>query len=170
MTSPMGFRGTAAVPNLPTPPTGFAVAAYPTYAQAQGAVEHLVKHNFSIPDLTIVGSDLQMVERVTGRLTAGKLTAAGAASGAWMGLFVGLLMSFFAPVQNGVLLLILAAVAIGAGFGAVMGYLGYSVAKGRRDFTSASQVVARRYDVLCQPRSAEQARDLLSRMELGLRG
>ena len=71
MTSPMGFRGTAAVPNLPTPPTGFAVAAYPTYAQAQGAVEHLVKHNFSIPDLTIVGSDLQMVERVTGRLTAG---------------------------------------------------------------------------------------------------
>ncbi len=170
MTSPMGFRGTAAVPNLPTPPTGFAVAAYPTYAQAQGAVEHLVKHNFSIPDLTIVGSDLQMVERVTGRLTAGKLAAAGVASGAWMGLFVGLLMSFFAPVQTGVLLLILAAVAIGAGFGAVMGYLGYSVAKGRRDFTSASQVVARRYDVLCQPRSAEQARDLLSRMELGLRG
>ena len=51
-----------------------------------------------------------------------------------------------------------------------MGYLGYSVAKGRRDFTSASQVVARRYDVLCQPRTAEQARDLLSRMELGQRG
>ncbi len=170
MTSPLGFRGTAAVPNLPTPPTGFAVAAYPTYAQAQGAVEHLIKHNFAIQDLTIVGSDLQMVERVTGRLTAGRLAAAGAASGAWMGLFVGLLMGFFAPVQGGVLLLILAAVAIGAAFGAVMGYLGYSVAKGRRDFTSASQVVARRYDVLCQPRTAEQARDLLSRMELGQRG
>ena len=57
-----------------------------------------------------------------------------------------------------------------AAFGAVMGYLGYSVAKGRRDFTSASQVVARRYDVLCEPRSAEQARDLLTRMELGQRG
>ena len=170
MTSPMGFRGTAAVPNLPTPPTGFAVAAYPTYAQAQGAVEHLVKHNFSIPDLTIVGSDLQMVERVTGRLTAGKLAAAGAASGAWIGLFVGLLMGFFSPVQGGVVLLIVVSVAIGAAFGTVMGYLGYSVAKGRRDFTSASQVVARRYDVLCQPRTAEQARDLLSRMELGIRG
>jgi hypothetical protein len=158
------------VPNLPTPPTGFAVAAYPTYAQAQGAVEHLIKHNFSIQDLTIVGSDLQLVERVTGRLTAGKLSAAGAASGGWMGLFVGLLISFFSPVVGGVLILILAAVAVGAGFGAVMGYLGYSVAKGRRDFTSASQVVARRYDVLCQPRTAEQARDLLSRMELGQRG
>jgi hypothetical protein len=170
VTSPLGFRGTAAVPNLPTPPTGFAVAAYPTYAQAQGAVEHLIKHNFAIQDLTIVGSDLQLVERVTGRLTAGKLAAAGAASGAWLGLFVGLLMGFFAPVQGGVLLLIVASVAIGAAFGAVMGYLGYSLAKGRRDFTSASQVVARRYDVLCQPRTAEQARDLLARMELGQRG
>lgn len=170
MTSPLGFRSAAAIPNIPTPPTGFAVAAYPNYAQAQAAVEHLIKHDFSIPDLTIVGSELQMVERVTGRLTAGKLAAAGAASGAWMGLFVGLLMGFFAPVQGGVLVLILVSIAIGAAFGAVMGYLGYSFAKGRRDFTSASQVVARRYDVLCQPRTAEQARDLLAKMELGLRG
>ena len=125
MTSPIGFRGNAVVPNLPTPPTGFAVAAYPTYASAQAAVEHLIKHNFSIQDVTIVGSDLQMVERVTGRMTAGKLAAAAAASGAWMGLFVGLLMFVFAPVQGAVLWLILAAVAIGAAFGAVMGYLGF---------------------------------------------
>lgn len=170
MTSPFGPRGSQAVPNLPTPPTGFAVAAYPTYAQAQGAVEHLVKHDFSIQDVTIVGSDLQMVERVIGRLTAGKLAAAGAASGAWMGLFVGMLMSFFSSVQGSVLLLILVSVAIGALFGAVMGWLGYSLARGRRDFTSTSQVVARRYDVLCEPRTAEQARELLSRMELGQRG
>jgi hypothetical protein len=169
MTSPIGFRTVGSVPNLPTPPTGFAVAAYPAYSSAQAAVEQLIKHNFSIQDVTIVGSDLQLVERVTGRLTGGKLAAAGAASGAWMGLFVGLLMFVFSPVQSGVLVLVLAAVAIGAAFGAVMGYLGYSVAKGRRDFTSASQVVARRYDVLCQPRTAEQARDILAKMELGRR-
>ena len=168
--SPLGFRSAVGRPTMPTPPTGFAVAAYPTYAQAQGAVEHLVRHDFSIQDVTIVGSDLQLVERVTGRLTAGKLAAAGAASGAWMGLFVGLLMGVFSlNVQVGALPLILVSVAVGAAFGVVMGYLGYSVAKGRRDFTSASQVVARRYDVLCQPRTAEQARDLLSRMELGTR-
>src|SRR6478735_3897866 len=110
MTSPIGFRGAAAVPNLPTPPTGFAVAAYPTYASAQAAVEHLIKHNFSIQDVTIVGSDLQLVERVTGRLTAGKLSAAGAASGAWIGLFVGLLMFVFSPVQGAILLLMLASI------------------------------------------------------------
>ncbi len=169
--SPMGFRAQGAGPQLPTPPTGFAVAAYPTYEQALKAVEHLSQQDFAVQDVTIVGSDLQLVERVTGRLTVGKLAAAGAASGAWMGLFVGMVMSFFsASVQGGVLLLIVFTVAIGAIFGAVMGTLGYRVAKGRRDFTSASQVVARRYDVLCEPRSAEQARTLLARMEMGRTG
>jgi hypothetical protein len=171
MTSPLGtsqmrFRGSAGGPSVPTPPTGFAVAAYPTYTQAQAAIEHLAKNQFSIEDVTIVGTDLQMVERVTGRLTAGKLAGAGAASGAWFGLFVGLLLSLYGRSTAG-LPLILVAVAVGAAFGAVMGYLGYSLAKGKRDFTSSSQVVARRYDVLCQPKSAEQARNLLARMELG---
>src|SRR6476660_2475706 len=146
MTSPIGFRTVGSVPNLPTPPTGFAVAAYPAYASAQAAVEQLIKHNFSIQDVTIVGSDLQLVERVTGRLTGGKPTAAGAASGAWMGLFVGLLMFVFSPVRSGVLVLLLAAVAIAAACRAGIGSLGYSVAKGRRGMTTASKVVARRYD------------------------
>jgi hypothetical protein len=169
MTSPMGFRGAGskAMPTVPTPPSGFAVAAYPTYLQAQRAVEHLTRNDFSVQDVTIVGSDLQMVERVTGKLTAGKMIGAGAASGAWMGLFVGMLMSFFSPVQGGVLLLILVSVVVGALFGAAMGWLGFSMTKGRRDFTSSSQVVARRYDLLCEPRSAETARNLLARMELG---
>jgi hypothetical protein len=171
MTSPLGtsqmrFRSGAAGPSLPTPPTGFAVAAYPTYAQAQNAIEHLAKNDFSIEDVTIVGTDLQMVERVTGRLTAGKLAGAGAASGAWFGLFVGLLMSLYGRTGAGFALIVVS-IAIGALFGAVIGYLGYSVAKGKRDFTSSSQVVARRYDVLCQPKTAEQARNLLARMELG---
>jgi len=171
MTSPVGSSslrfgggGTPGGPSLPTPPTGFAVAAYPTYAQAQAAIEHLSKGDFPIEDVTIVGTDLQLVERVTGRLTGGKLAGAGAASGAWFGLFVGLLMSFYGTRSG--FALILVAIAIGALFGAVMGYLGYSVAKGKRDFTSASQVVARRYDVLCQPRTAEQARGLLAQFEL----
>ncbi len=169
MSSPRGFRGAGsqAMPTVPTPPTGFAVAAYPTYLQAQRAVEHLAKSDFSIQDVTIVGSDLQMVERVTGKLTAGKVVGAAAASGAWMGLFVGMLMSFFSPIQGGVFLLILVSIAVGALFGAVMGWLGYSMTKGRRDFTSSSQVVARRYDLLCEPRTAEAARGLLAKLELG---
>lgn len=169
MSSSMGFRSAAAagVPNVPTQPTGFAVAAYPTYLQAQRAVEHLAKTEFSIQDVTIVGSDLQLVERVTGRLTSRKVIGAGAASGAWLGLFFGMLMSFFSPIQGSVVLLILVAIVVGSVFGAGMGWVGYSMTKGRRDFTSASQVVAHRYDVLCEPRSAENARNLLARMEMG---
>ena len=38
---------------------------------------------------------------------------------------------------------------------------------GRRDFTSSSQMVAGRYDVLCQPRNAEKARELLAKLAMG---
>nr|WP_277870487.1 hypothetical protein [Nakamurella antarctica] len=44
------------------------------------------------------------------------------------------------------------------------------MAKGRRDFTSSSQVVAGRYDVLCKPNTAEKARGFLAQMELGKHG
>ena len=85
MTAPERLRRARPVQfAMPTPPTGFAVAAYPTYAQAQAAVEYLAKNEFAVEDVTIVGSDLQLVERVTGRLTRNKVAAAGAASGAWM--------------------------------------------------------------------------------------
>lgn len=171
MTAPGTFGAQARAMAMPTPPTGFAVAAYPNYAQAQAAVEYLAVGEFAVQDVTIVGSDLQLVERVTGRLTRSKVAAAGAASGAWFGLFVGLLMGLFSTtVQGGSLLLIVVGVAIGALFGVAMGLLGYSVTKGRRDYTSSSQVVAQRYDLLCNPQTAEQARNLLAKMELGQRG
>ncbi|HKR50769.1 MAG TPA: magnesium transporter, partial [Pseudonocardiaceae bacterium] len=59
---------------------------------------------------------------------------------------------------------ILVGVATGALFGTVFAAAGYASARGRRDFSSASQLVAGRYDVLCQPRHAEQARDLLAKL------
>lgn len=42
----------------------------------------------------IIGSDLHLVEQITGRLTWPRVLLSGAASGAWFGLFVGLLLSF----------------------------------------------------------------------------
>lgn len=165
MSSPLGFGQSPARSTMPTLPTGFAVAAYPTYAQASAAVEYLGQHDFAVQDVTIVGTDLHLVERVTGKLTAGKVVAAGAASGAWMGLFFGLVMTLFSEAKA-VLILLLFTVAVGAVFGAVMGLVGYRMTKGRRDFTSASQVVATRYDLLCEPRTAEAARALLAQMQL----
>ena len=51
--------------------------------------------------------------------------------------------------------------------GVVSGAITYGASRGRRDFTSQSQIVAGRYDVLCQPRNAEKARDMLSKLALG---
>jgi hypothetical protein len=52
-------------------------------------------------------------------------------------------------------------------FGVVFAAVGYGATHGRRDFTSASQMVAGRYDVLCQPRNAEKARELLAKLAMG---
>ncbi|MCY7340415.1 MAG: hypothetical protein LH603_00730 [Pseudonocardia sp.] len=60
--------------------------------------------------------------------------------------------------------------ASGAWFGLVLAAIGYRATHGRRDFTSASQMVAGRYDVLCQPRNAEKARELLAKLAMGSLG
>lgn len=153
-------------PGLPTPPTGLPVGSYATYAEAQRAVDFLSDERFPVENVTIVGSDLQMVERVTGRLTYGRAAGAGAASGAWFGLFVGILLSLFAQESSGFLVLALAGALYGAVFGVIFGVISFSMTGGRRDFTSRSQIVAGRYDVLCQHQKAEEARNLLAKLSL----
>src|ERR671916_275731 len=106
------------MPGLPTPPTGWPIGSYATYAEAQRAVDHLADSQFA--------------------------TQAGAG-----------------------VIPILVGVATGAVFGTVFAAAGYASTRGRRDFASASQLVAGRYDVLCQPRHAEQARDLLAKLAMG---
>ena len=87
-------------------------------------------------------------------------------SGMWMGLFVGLIFALF-DQKNSTTLAVLATVAFGAAFGIVWALLGYAATKGRRDFTSVSQVVATRYEVLVEHKLAEQGRALLANMPGG---
>ena len=65
----MSFSGSARTPRDPTLPQGETVAAYGTYLEAQRAVAHLAEKDFPVQLVTIVGTDLRMVERVTGRLS-----------------------------------------------------------------------------------------------------
>jgi hypothetical protein len=158
-------RTAPGLPNLPTPPTGWPVGSYATYEEAQRAVDHLADSDFPVRDVTIVGVDLMLVERVIGRLTWSRVLMSGAASGAWFGLFVGLLLSLFSPESS--FGPILVGLASGIVFGLVFAAVGYGATRGRRDFTSASQMVAGRYDVLCQPRNAEKARELVAKLAMG---
>jgi len=155
----MSFTGRPRVPPTPTLPKGEQVASYGTYLDAQRAVDHLADKQFPVQLVTIVGTDLRMVERVTGRLSYPRVAAAGLASGAWFGLFVGLLLTLFSTGSQSFSLL--AAILIGAAFGMLFSVITYSFTGGKRDFTSASQIVAGSYSVLCAVEQAHKARALL---------
>lgn len=157
-------RQNSVAPKLPTLPQGEQIAVHSTYLDAQKAVEALSDKGFPVQQVTIVGTDLKMVERVTGRLTYPRVAVAGMASGAWFGLFVGLLLTMFSP--EGSLYSIVAAVGIGAGFGLLFSVLSFSLTRGKRDFTSSSQIVAASYAVLCQRETAGQATQILREADL----
>lgn len=156
----MSFSGQARIPRTPTPPQGETVARYDTYVEAQRAVDHLADKSFPVQMVTIVGADLRMVERVTGRLSYPRAAIGGFVSGAWFGLFVGLLLTLFS--EPGGSSPLLAAILIGGAFGLLFSVLTYSLSRGRRDFTSSSQIVASSYAVLCKAEKAHQARQLLA--------
>jgi hypothetical protein len=140
------------------------VATCPTYADAQALVDRLSDDGFPVEHLDIVGSDLKLLERVTGRLTNTSAAAAGAASGAWFGLFVGLLLGLFST--DGWLGLILAGLVIGAVWGALFGYLGHAALRGQRDFASTQALLAGRYDVVARDGQADAAREAMRKAGL----
>lgn len=147
---------------LPTPPKGWPIGSYPTYAEAQKAVDYLSDQQFPVQQVTIVGVDLMQVERVTGRLSWPKVLGGGVLTGAWLGIFVGLVLGFFGhPMQA-----LLTGLIAGIIFGLITSAIPYAMAKGTRDFSSTMQLVAGRYDVLCDPQNAEKARDMLARLKL----
>lgn len=156
------FRaGGRAAQMLPTPPRGDTIARYPTYLEAQRAVDHLSDNGFPVQFVTIVGTGLRMVERVTGRLTYSIVAVRSLLSGAYFGAMVGVLLNLFTNANATV---IVAGALFGAGFSVIFGLIAYSLTGGRRDFSSVSQVVATEYEVLCMPEQAGQARQLLSQL------
>ncbi len=71
------------------------LGVYDQYVKAQQIVDYLSDKEFPVQNLEIVGTELRSIERVTGRLTRGKIATGGALSGFWIGLFVGIAFSLF---------------------------------------------------------------------------
>jgi hypothetical protein len=61
---------------------------------------------------------------------------------------------------------LIAGVLAGIFFGVITSSVQYAMARGTRDFSSTMQLVAGRYDVLCDPQGAETGRDLLARLNI----
>jgi hypothetical protein len=144
---------------MPKLPKGEPVATYETYDEAQKAVVALAEADFPVTQVSIVGNELTSVERVTGKLTYARAAVAGGASGAWLGLFLGLVTFLFSPVPN--VSSVIGAIIIGLGFGAIFGIVSYSITRRRRDFTSVMQVIATSYSVVVEPDSLHRARNVL---------
>lgn len=158
--TPFSRRGAG----LPSVPEGDPIGTYDSYAEAQQVVDKLARADFDVRQLAIIGNDLKTVERVTGKLSYGRAAAGGAASGAWFGLFAGILLFIISASPNYGFLL--AAVLIGAGFGMLFGVVTYGVNRRRRDFTSTHQVLASNYQVIAPSSQIARVQELLSRSDL----
>ncbi|MGH9280225.1 MAG: general stress protein [Acidimicrobiales bacterium] len=136
------------------------VASYPTYEAAEAAVERLARDGFAVENLAIVGTDLRLVEQVTGRMDAATAAVLGAASGAAAGFVLALLSLLF--VRGSAALAVATYWLIGGAVaGAVLGVLAHARTAGRHDFSSVSRMEASRYDLMS---TDDVADDALSRL------
>ena len=139
------------------------VGIYSSYADAQKAVDFLADAKFEVQNLAIVGTDLKSVERVLGRRNWGTVITQGLQSGISTGLLVGLGDVDLHSTLS-ILLLLLVSLAIGVSLGVGFSAAAYAMSRGRRDFTSVTQTIATKYEVLCEHKVAAQAREMLQGM------
>lgn len=127
------------------PATHRVLGSYATYSEAQRVVDQLSDAKFPVQYIGIIGNDVRLTEKVTGRLTVARAALAGTATGAWLGLFIGFVFWIVSPWAPEALL---SGVLLGAFFGAAWGAAAHLLTRGRRDFTSVSGLEAATYDVV----------------------
>jgi hypothetical protein len=128
------------------------------YEDAQALVDRLSDDGFPVDHLTIVGRDLRIVERVTGRLDGVRAALSGALSGAFWGVLFGLLFGvWFAHDGTSLLGILLYWILVGAAFGLILALVLYAIGGHRRNFTSVVGMEADRYEVLVDEPFAEEA-------------
>lgn len=162
------FGRTRPMDEARTVPTGETIGSYTSYLDAQKAVDYLADEKFPVQHVSIVGNDLKIVERVTGRLNYPRVALTGAMTGAWFGLFIGVMLSFFDSAANAgqAPLNVMTSVLLGAALWMLFAIIGYAAQRGKRDFTSTNQVLASSYDVIVTPDVAGEARRLLAQLPM----
>jgi hypothetical protein len=136
------------------------VASFTDYLAAQKAVDTLSDRKFAVERVQIVGTDLRMVEQVYGRLNWSRAALGGVATGAWIGLFVALLLWIIVE-EIGLLAALAWGLVNGAIFGLIFGLVTYAFTGGRRDFISRSAILPQHYDVMVESAYASEARAVL---------
>ncbi|MFC7489631.1 MULTISPECIES: general stress protein [unclassified Knoellia] len=163
-TQPTRGLGPAAAARILSLEYPMSLGVHDTYASAQKVVDYLSDHEFPVENVLIVGTDLKQLERVTGRLTRSRILLGGLLSGAWLGLLIGLIFALF-DTSGFSWTSVVATVVFGSVFGAIWALVGYSLTGGQRDFTSVTQVVATKYEVLTEHKHATRGRELIAEMD-----
>ncbi|MGO1434941.1 MAG: general stress protein [Canibacter sp.] len=149
------------VPALTQMPEGEIVSTYDRYEDVQQAVDVLARADFPVRQLSIVGNGLRSVERITAKLSYGRIAMMGAGSGAYLGIFFGIILFIFQPGASGILGVFFAALVIGAGFGMLFAVVTFSLNRNRREYASITQVIGTRYDLITEHELVMTARDVL---------
>lgn len=137
------------------------IAVYDSYDDAQHAVDYLADQHFPVSNLSIVGTDLKSIERITGGLNWSKVILSAVAGGVTWGVLAALFVKLIVPSVS-LSLALFGAIAIFVIANLITSSIRYAMTGGRRDFTSATQVIATRYEILGEAPVANQARTLLS--------
>ncbi len=141
-----------------------AIATFATYEQAERAVDWLSDHGFTVDRVSIVGTGISIVERVTGRVTTVRAALNGAAQGAFVALLFTSLVAVIFTVAEGFWVLALTTLAFGVVFGAAFAAVLHASQGGRRDFASTSRFSADRFEVYTDMDVAAEARRVLESM------
>ncbi len=134
-----------------------------SYAEAQRLVDGLSDKGFPVQHVRIVGRGLHSVEQVIGRMTKGRAALYGTGTGAWFGLFVGLLLALFAG-GTGALVAVLGSMLIGAFWGGLFGFVAHWATGGNRDFVSEGRLAATRYVVEVDAGHLDEAKNIADRL------
>jgi len=151
-------------------PRGDVLGSYNSYTDAQSVINQLAKAEFDVKGIAIVGRDLTTVEVVTTRLSYGRGALAGATTGAWLGMFFGLITTIIAPVTPQQIGIFFAAILTGAGIGMIFGVVNYSMMRKRRDYAATSQLIADRYEIIISSDLAAKAHRVLGTAPAGMHG
>jgi Heat induced stress protein YflT domain len=136
-----------------------------TYRDAEHAVDWLSDHDFPVERVSIVGTGLRYIERVSGRMTTGRATLVGTGYGALVGLLWGLLFAALFTFDSGSFWSLLGfSLLVGGAGGAIIGAISHSSRGGERDFSSESQTRADHYEVQVEDGYAAEAQRVLSTM------
>lgn len=140
------------------------VASYSSYRDAEKAVDYLTDNKFPVERVAIVGRELDLVEQVTGRMTALDAITRGALTGAATGALIGWLFAIFSWFDRSIAWgwLILDGLWFGLLVGSLFGLVMYLVTRSRRHFDSISTMRPEYFDIVVDEEYADEAARMLS--------